>query len=189
MAEPIFGAGPGSKVTSGPQRILVGMKLEGVDALRETLRQFSGKAIAELSGAMRRFAERMITQAKLRTPVDTGNLRASGHVQPPVVQGSGILVTLGFGGPAGIGNVGGTNRREVGYAVIVHENVRASHRKRLSKKKRALLGVEFGESGQAKYLESVLLENAPTMEFTLAQDLGLKLQRLAERAARRRRGG
>ena len=42
-------------------------------------------------------------------PVDTGNLRNSGTVLPPVMKGKTIEVTLGYGGSA------------TPYAVVVHE--------------------------------------------------------------------
>lgn len=46
-------------------------------------------------------------------PVDFGTLRSSGHVQPPVVDGTVVEVAMGYGGAA------------AKYAAAVHENPRA----------------------------------------------------------------
>lgn len=96
--------------------------------------QFYPKATLE---AMREEAEIEMTEAKQRTPVKTGNLRASGIVLGPDEDGT---VTLQFGGPA------------APYAVYVHENLDAFHK-----------------VGQAKFLESVVLESAPNMAERLAE--------------------
>lgn len=94
----------------------------------EALRSMSGNAEA----ALYQEAEREMTEAKQRTPVDTGTLRDSGHVQQPERDSDGVSVTMGFGGAA------------EEYAIIVHENLEALH-----------------PVGQAKFLESVLQESAP----------------------------
>ena len=58
---------------------------------------------------MREWAEIVMTESKLVCPVDTGNLRASGHVQSLESVGNQQEVILGYGGPA------------VDYALKVHE--------------------------------------------------------------------
>lgn len=63
-----------------------------------------------------------MTEMRPLVPVDEGILRASGHVQPPVIEGLKCVVKLGFGGPAGAG--GASHAQGVGYAVFVHENQR-----------------------------------------------------------------
>lgn len=70
-----------------------------------------------------------MTEAKERTPVDTGTLRGSGYVDLPQDQGDRITQTFGFGGAAS------------DYALIVHERLDVNH-----------------PTGQAKFLESVVLE-------------------------------
>lgn len=85
-----------------------------------------------------------MTESKRRVPVDTGVLRASGHVQEPVRKGTNISVTLAYGGAA------------ESYAVIVHEDLEALH-----------------PHGQAKYLESVLKESAGYMKERLARRIDL----------------
>lgn len=59
------------------------------------------------------WSEETMTLAKEQTPVDTGALRASGHVQADAASGA---IRLGFGGPA------------APYAEHVHENLDAFHR-------------------------------------------------------------
>jgi hypothetical protein len=72
------------------------------------------------------------TESKKRTPVMTGNLRASTIVTEPKIDGDAISVSIVVGGVA------------APYAVLVHENLEAFHR-----------------TGQAKFLESTLLESRP----------------------------
>lgn len=83
--------------------------------------------------ALYQFAEAVMTESKTLCPVDTGNLRASGHVQAPRIEQGDIVVTLGYGGSAS-------------YARIVHENLTAKH-----------------VVGQAKYLEQPILQNTPRL--------------------------
>ena len=90
-------------------------------------------------------------------PVDLGELRASGHV---VSDKTKLEVTLGFGGPAGIGNQGNTNKGDVGYAIVQHENTDYSHR--------------VGESG---YLRKPLYAAVAH----LAEDIGKDIQEDVER--------
>jgi hypothetical protein len=60
-------------------------------------------------------------------PVDLGPLRSSGHVKDVERRGKELSVAMGFGGPAGAGNLGETNREYVGYAIIQHENPNFHH--------------------------------------------------------------
>lgn len=83
------------------------------------------------------------TESKKRTPVDTGNLRASHMVTDPVITDEGISVNIVVGGVS------------AQYAVFVHENLEAFH-----------------EVGQAKFLESTLLESRPYMAARVAKRLG-----------------
>lgn len=89
--------------------------------------------------ALREEAEIEMTEAKRRTPVRFGDLRRSGHVTGPT-RDSGWAVVMAFGGQA------------APYAVHVHENLEAFHR-----------------VGQAKFLESVLLESAPYLAERVAR--------------------
>ena len=92
-------------------------------------RQLGGLVKGPVPRARRSVGEIWRTAAKKRTPVDTGILRSSGHVVGPAWDGKDLVIRLVFGGPAS------------DYAAAVHENLTAHH-----------------EVGQAKYLESVILE-------------------------------
>jgi len=133
---------------SGPRRtILSGMTLEGTEELLSAINAFDGLARQKLAVVLYRRAEEIMTEAKGLTPVDTGNLKASGHVQKPVITDSGVSVTLGFGGPA------------APYALPVHERLDVRHR-----------------IGQAKFLETPMLAAAKTLEATLAAALRAELR-------------
>jgi hypothetical protein len=88
----------------------------------------------ELARALFQEAERVMAEAKRRTPVDTGALRSSGTVSAPTADAGGFQVQLSFGGPS------------APYGLYVHEDLEAHH-----------------PVGQAKFLESAALEAAPTL--------------------------
>jgi hypothetical protein len=114
--------------------------VRGLEKLNANLSKvFKDKLDAAIM-ALEAEAEIEMTEAKRRTPVDTGALRASGHVKPARRNGRDITVELDFGGPS------------APYAVFVHEDMEAFHR-----------------VGQAKFLESVLVESAPHMAARVAQ--------------------
>lgn len=74
------------------------------------------------------------TEAKERTPVDTGTLKGTVHATGPDMDGDRIVTAIVAGGPA------------APYAIEVHENLDAFHK-----------------VGQAKFIESVTRESAPHM--------------------------
>jgi hypothetical protein len=114
----------------------------GVQAVRAKLDRIAQRIPDRVGNALYAEAEIEMGEAKRRTPVDTGALRASGHVGFPVFEGRDIAVTLNFGGPA------------APYALVVHEDLGAWH-----------------AVGQAKYLESTLLESAPFLPTRIATRL------------------
>lgn len=116
--------------------------VQGLGKLRRQLDDFSRDIDRRVPRALYRIGEEIMAKSKPLVPVDTGALRASGHVSLPEFHSSGqFSVTLGYGGVAG-GMVGG----DVGYAVYVHENLEAHH-----------------TVGQAKYLEQPLREMEPRL--------------------------
>ena len=146
------------------------MTVRGLDTLNQRITELGVVIGRQVAIALRAEAEIEMTEAKRRTPVDTGALKGSGHVTGPDEQvGSGApaqgrnakgqftskgstrgfggqrtwAVTLAFGGPA------------APYALEVHENLEAYHPR-----------------GQAKYLESVILESAPHMAQRIARRVG-----------------
>jgi hypothetical protein len=119
--------------------------ITGVKEMKARLRQVARQFPDLVARALYLEAQIELTESKRRVPVDTGTLRASGQVIGPD-RGAGrkLFVTIAYGGAA------------ESYAIYVHEDLEAFHR-----------------IGQAKYLESVLLESAPYMADRLARRVQL----------------
>jgi hypothetical protein len=118
--------------------------LLGATTLRDKLAAMRGIIPIEVSRALYEEAQIEMTEAKRRTPWEFGVLKGSGIVRKPVVNGREISVQLEFGGPA------------EAYAIYVHENLEALH-----------------PHGQAKFLESTLLESAPHMAGRIGRRIRL----------------
>ena len=104
----------------------------GMDKALGKLRDMRTVTPRRLAGALYREAESIMTRSKADfVPVDTGVLKASGHVQPPEITRGRVSVTLGYGGAASA------------YALVQHERTDFHH-----------------TVGQAKYLEQPVLEAA-----------------------------
>jgi len=93
-------------------------------------------------------AELVMTEAKKRTPVDTGALRSSGLVEPPLLTGASVEVSFGFGGPA------------APYAVVQHERLDYRH-----------------TVGQAKFLEQPFNEALPRIRAAMGRVLSTRIAR------------
>jgi hypothetical protein len=119
------------------------VQIRGLEELRRKLAGMTVPLLDRFAAALYQEAEVEMTEAKRRTPVETGALRASGHVQPPVRTRRDVSVRLVFGGAA------------AGYAIYVHENMEALH-----------------NPGQAKFLESVVLESVPYLAARVAARVG-----------------
>lgn len=103
---------------------------ENIEALTSAMASLSEHVQSGGKRAIYQEAEREMKISKTHVPVDKGNLRATGHVEEPMVTPEGIEVILGYGGPA----AGGI---DVGYALVVHEDLELHHK-----------------VGEPKYLES-----------------------------------
>ena len=103
---------------------------------------------ATVVAALYGIAEEIMTESKEIVPVDTGNLKSTGHVQRPELHGRVAEVTLGYGGTA-------ANGEEVGYAWWVHETLEAHHK----------------EPSKAKYLEDPINEHMNDIDGRLARAL------------------
>jgi hypothetical protein len=130
--------------------------MRGAAEMLATLRKIAEKFPDRVGAALYQEAQIEMTEAKRRTPVDItpdaphpGQLRASGHVAPPVRRGRNISVTLSFGGAA------------QDYAIYVHENPDAFH-----------------PVGQWKFLESVLNESRSYMAVRIARRVDLNRMRV-----------
>jgi len=109
------------------------------------LRNLAKGGLREVASALYIEANVEAKEVKKRTPVDKGELRASVHVTSPTISKQDVHVLIVAGGPA------------APYAVYVHEDLEAFHK-----------------VGQAKYLESVIMESRPFMAKRVAKRLSLR---------------
>ncbi len=135
-------------------REFIKVKIKGIPELEAELQRLGRQAPKALGSAFFQIGEEIIGLSKEKfVPVDLGHLRSSGFVEPAKISGSNVTVELGFGGPAGVGNIGGdSNRVRVGYAIVVHENPRAGKTGGVSPKGRQYK--TWSTVGGWKYLET-----------------------------------
>lgn len=88
------------------------MPVKGFDKVRANLRALAENAPRALAAALYQEGLAVDAEAVKRTPVDTGRLRATHYVSPPIVSGDKVRVEIGFG---------------TDYAVYVHERTDARH--------------------------------------------------------------
>lgn len=114
--------------------------------MRAKLMRLRARFPNEVAAALYQEAQIELTEVKRRTPVDTGELRASEHVVGPIRRpGSrSIYAMIVAGGPS------------APYALFVHENLDAFHK-----------------IGQAKFIESTLNESRPFMAGRIARRVDL----------------
>jgi Bacteriophage HK97-gp10, putative tail-component len=103
------------------------------------LRDLQKQLPDRFAAALRQESEIEATECKKRTPVDTGALRASLHVEGPTRDGRRVFCEIVAGGPA------------APYALTVHEDLEAHH-----------------PQGEAKFIERPLRESAPSMGERIA---------------------
>jgi len=111
-----------------------GFTMKGNPEMRARLKKFGSGMPTEIGRALFQESNIEATEVKKRTPVEYGDLRASVHVIGPFIQGRTIWCMIVCGGPAAL------------YAIYVHEDLTAYHK-----------------VGQAKFLESVILESRAFM--------------------------
>lgn len=125
----------------------------GVPELKAAFERLEMDFTKETGRALYQEGEKIMgTSKQFFVPVDRGVLRASGHVQPPQYEGGGVVVVIGYGGPA------------VAYAVVQHEKLYYKHK-----------------VGQAKYLERPALQEAVVMDKRIAARLQKRLAKIASR--------
>ena len=136
----------------------------GAAEVEARLKSLGTRAPMILAQGVYEAAQTIMTDAKEGTPVDTGNLRASGHVMPNTLDealtNDGVTFQLGFGGPAGAGNQNETNALEVGYAVYVHES-----------------GPRAGGVGRRKFLTLAVQENERRVVEIIGKHANREIQR------------
>lgn len=95
----------------------------------DNFKDIAARMASALGKGVHGAAQEIMNDAKKRTPVKTGALRASGTVSEPMVDGKGVYCELRFGGAA------------ASYAIFVHERTNARH-----------------PVGEAKFLENAVIE-------------------------------
>lgn len=118
---------------------------KGSEKIRKNLKALREGMPKEVMQALYTETEIEVTEVKRRTPVDTGNLRASVHQHGPFRDGRQVYTMIVAGGVA------------APYAVYVHENLDAFHK-----------------VGEAKFIESVILESRPHMMARVANRISLQ---------------
>lgn len=140
----------------------------GLDTTIKNLGGLTPRIRSAAKDALEEEGTRIVWHSRTYVPVDTGELRASARVGTRVV-GHRITAAITYGGPAGTGNVGMTNSREVKYALAVHEippPPAVSPGGRSAKHK---------PPTQWKYLERAMLETRKGLPQRLAARLRRKL--------------
>lgn len=117
---------------------------QGFQDARKRLERLKKKFPDEVIRALYVETEIEVTEVKRRTPVDTGELRASVHQKGPTREWRKIFTLIVAGGPA------------APYAYRVHEDLEAFHK-----------------VGQAKYIESVILESRAFLGQRIANRIEL----------------
>ncbi len=84
------------------------VSLDGIDALRAKIEGAKQALTQNVSAGLFQFGEDIMARSEPITPVDTGFLLSTGHVDLPVVSDDTITVTLGYNAE---------------YALTVHENL------------------------------------------------------------------
>ncbi len=107
------------------------------------IRRYAKEFPDRLGIAIKKELEIDALECQRRTPVDTGALKASIHVEGPKENGTAISCQIVAGGI------------DAPYAIYVHEDLEALHI----------------HGGQAKFIESVLRESAPYMSARIAARL------------------
>ncbi len=124
------------------------VQVRGLDRIRAFVRAFGPRARQAYRRGARGEGETIMTAAKRIVPVDSGALRATGHVEGPVTEGSLETMTLGFGSVA------------VQYAAVQHERLDFHH----------------VPPGQAKYLEQPCLDAVPDLAARIADAMRGELE-------------
>lgn len=127
--------------------LAVGVRIVGIDELTAQLEALGPRAMQVLAAALYQESEAIMTEAKEQVPVETGTLKNSGYVEPPVVDADGVSVTMGFGGAA------------EAYALIQHEDLSLNHPR----------------GGNAKFLERPFLARSPQVLENVRAALGRAL--------------
>lgn len=124
---------------------MIGVTWVGREKYFDECREYARKFPDKVGNALEAEAGIEVTESKRKTPVQYGNLRASTHHERYVRNGRDISVRIVVGGVA------------ADYAIYVHEDLEAHH-----------------TVGQAKFLESTIMESGPYIPERVARRLGMR---------------
>jgi hypothetical protein len=122
---------------------MITVSVTGAEDVRQRVLAMAKAAPGRVADALVAEAEMTMADSKLLVPVVTGTLRASGHVQKPVIAQREVSVTMGYGGAASA------------YALVTHENPRAGATGGVSPSGQRYK--RYSRVGQWKYLEQPFL--------------------------------
>lgn len=165
---------------------LLRMTVTGDDVVQARLRALADRAHPVVDGALFTWGKDVMAESQEQfVPVDTGVLRASGHVVTPrrskgpvsaeaaaltAFRPESVTVALGYGGPA------------CAYALSVHENPRSGRTGGVSPSGRPY--AHWATVGQWKYLETPFKAWAPMVPRYIAAAI-----QTAERTIKSLKGG
>jgi hypothetical protein len=121
-----------------------GAKLNGKEEMKQKLSSVARNYPDRVGKALYMEMGVELNEVIKRTPKESGDLRSTEKRIGPSQQGKSITVLIVAGGP------------EAPYALIVHEDLEAFH-----------------AIGQAKYLESVIMESRPYIGARVARRLNI----------------
>ena len=150
-------------------------RIVGLDKVFAETRLMLGgpKARRAVEAALYQVGEEVMADSKENyVPVDTGALSSTGTAHKPERDGDESFVVLGYGGPAAgfLGDDGA--EREVGYALIQHEDLSLNHFRPEHKG-------EGNRPGQAKYLSTPLRKRAGDVPDVVASHLRRAIKKAA----------
>lgn len=164
------------------------VRVTGVERVKEALDRAGKAGNRALARGLFQEGEKIMSEAKEEVPVDTGVLRASGHVEKPKRSKGTVVVEVGFGGPAGAGE----NDEDVGYALVMHEGrrpgqkmppldaIKAWARRKEDVDEEAAFAIarsiaEEGIEG-TKYLEGPAKKHAPKIPRNVAREIRMAIE-------------
>ncbi len=137
--------------------------ISGADALDAMLEQFGLKAVEEGASLLYARGESIMLDSKQNyVPVEWGTLQDTGHVEPPVVEGTSVSVRLAYGGPA------------APYAEAIHEHLSEHSPRSWQIAEEQGHPVHFSQGGP-KFLETPFAQGTHDLADYIAAGLKAKL--------------
>lgn len=138
------------------------ISVSGTERLQAVFQELGAEAPRATGDALYQWGASVMQDSRANyVPVDTGVLRASGHVEQPVVRGTQASVRFGYGGVA------------APYALSVHENPRAGKTGGVSPSGRPYR--HWARVGEWKFLETPMKQHVRRLPLLLARALNTML--------------